>query len=97
MLPDNLEEWLSDESVKEIGGNSLTNSPALVQASGTPPSKFTDHRKTPSSFLMWQSTKARIMEIIPGFLLVAALIGFAILCWVGVGYVCGALFSTAPA
>ena len=37
MLPDNLEEWLSDESVREIGGNSLTNLPALVQASGTPP------------------------------------------------------------
>jgi len=34
---------------------------------------------------MWQSTKAWIMEIIPGFLLIAALIGFAILCWVGVG------------
>jgi hypothetical protein len=43
--------------------------------------------------------KARLLIIAKhrlGFLLVAALIGFAILCWDAVGYVCDALFSAAP-
>jgi hypothetical protein len=60
-------------------------------------SKFTDRRETALSFLMREPIKAGITEIGLGFLLVAALIGFAILGWVGMGYICDALFSTLPA
>ena len=46
--------------------------------------------------LKWDRIKAGITEIILGLLLLAALIGFALVCWEGVGYVYDVVFSVAP-
>ena len=49
-----------------------------------------------SEVLTWQRIKVGITEIILGLLLLAALIGFALVCWQGVGYVYDVVFSVAP-
>ena len=49
-----------------------------------------------SEVLQWDRIKAGITEIILGLLLLAALIGFALVCWEGVGYVYDVVFSVAP-
>jgi hypothetical protein len=43
-----------------------------------------------------EGINAGIIEISLGFLLLAALIGFAIVCWDGVGYVYDSFFSIPP-
>ena len=49
-----------------------------------------------SETLTWDGIEAGITEIILGLLLLAALIGFALVCREGVGYVYDVVFSVAP-
>jgi hypothetical protein len=46
----------------------------------------------PESF-DWKRTKARINEIALACFLLATFVGFAIVCWVGLGYIGAAIFS----
>lgn len=46
-------------------------------------------------FRKWERIKAVVKEVSLGLLLLAALIGFAIVCWIGLGDICNAVFSVA--